>query len=219
MTSVKEFNRIEFFHPICQCYGRKSKVDLRVSKKVKNNIQNIINRIRAKDPSGMSDLYDLYAGPLYGVISRIIDDHDLANDVLQETFVKIWSKFDQYDEDKAQLFTWMYQIARFTAIDQLRKSTNNRTAEIQEAELDVSLNSKMNIDTIDVNSELGQLEEKYRSVVYALFFEGYSQREWSKESGLPLGTIKTRLRIGLRELRKVYDKGIFVLVILIMKML
>ena len=190
-----------------------------MSKKVKNSIQNIINRIRAKDPSGMSDLYDLYAGPLYGVISRIIDDHDLANDVLQETFVKIWSKFDQYDEDKAQLFTWMYQIARFTAIDQLRKSTNNRTAEIQEAELDVSLNSKMNIDTIDVNSELGQLEEKYRSVVYALFFEGYSQREWSKESGLPLGTIKTRLRIGLRELRKVYDKGIFVLVILIMKML
>ena len=186
---------------------------------MEKNIQNIIDRLRAKDPSGMSDLYDMYAGPLFGVITRIVSDQVMANDVLQETFVKIWSKIDQYDESKAQLFTWMYQIARFTAIDQVRKNEKNRTSEIQESEFNVSLHTMMNVDAIDVNSKLGQLEEKYRSVLYALFFEGYSQREWSEESGLPLGTIKTRLRIGLRELRKVYELGVMVLVVLLMRML
>lgn len=182
---------------------------------MKKNLRHIIQLLRNKDQRGMDALYDLYAGPLYGVISRIVEDKELANDALQDSFVKVWKNFDKYDENKAQLFTWMYRIARNTALDYQKEIVKYRSSEIQKVENDVSYSSMINVESIDIEPQIDNLPEKYRSVLYALFFKGYSQREWSKESGLPLGTIKTRLRIGLRELRKVYDKGMLLLMLLI----
>lgn len=164
----------------------------------------------------MTDLYERFAGPLYGVILRIVTDEAMANDVLQDTFVKIWKNIDQYEESRSQLFTWMYQIARNAALDGKRSMVRHRSEEVQIAETVVSHNTMVNVDTINIASQLNALPEKYRSVVDALFFQGYSQREWSQESGLPLGTIKTRLRIALRELRVVYDKGVILFIFFIL---
>lgn len=194
-------------------------MDLRHQKIVKENLQHIVKSIRNHEPQGMTDLYERFAGPLYGIILRIVTDEAMANDVLQDTFVKIWKNIDQYEESRSQLFTWMYQIARNAALDCKKSMVKHRAEEIQIAETVVSHNTMVNVDTINITSQLNTLPEKYRSVVDALFFQGYSQREWSQKSGLPLGTIKTRLRIALRELRVVYDKGVILFILFILDIL
>jgi len=73
----------------------------------------------------------------------------------------------------------------------------------------------MNEDAIDIREKLNNIESKYKEVIDALFFQGYSQREWSKVSGTPLGTIKSRLRVGMRMLKEIYDKGVLLFLILI----
>jgi len=163
----------------------------------------------------MSQLYDRYSSPLYGVIRRIVNDDEIAQDALQDAFVKIWKNFNKYDENKSQLFTWMYAIARNTALDHQRKINKSYTDDIQKQVDNVLLSTSMNEDAIDIREKLNNIESKYKEVIDALFFQGYSQREWSKESGTPLGTIKSRLRVGMRMLKEIYDKGVLLFLILI----
>jgi len=168
-----------------------------------------IKSLKADNQQAMSDLYDRYAGPLYGVIARICTDEAAAKDALQDTFVKVWTSRHSYDEDKAKLFTWMYTIARRTALDHLRRSTTHNTTGTKDLENSVAQSVRANLDTMDVHDKVHRLDAKYRDVLYALFFNGYTQREWSKESGLPLGTVKSRLRIGIRQLRHLYLDHVF----------
>ena len=163
----------------------------------------------------MSQLYDRYSSPLYGVIRRIVNDDEIAQDALQDAFVKIWKNFNNYDENKSQLFTWMYAIARNTALDHQRKINKSYTDDIQKQVDNVLLSTSMNEDAMDIREKLNNIESKYKEVIDALFFQGYSQREWSKESGTPLGTIKSRLRVGMRMLKEIYDKGVLLFLILI----
>lgn len=175
---------------------------------MKKNEKDIIQLLRSHDNLGMSMVYDKYSTPLYGVIRRIVNDDSLAQDALQETFLKVWQKISSYDGSKSQLFTWIYAIARNTALDYQRKIVKTQSSEIQNAVDDVLLTTGLNEDTIDLKENINTLEPKYKDVIDALFFQGYSQREWSKESGVPLGTIKSRLRVGMRMLKEIYDKGV-----------
>lgn len=162
----------------------------------------------------MAVLYDRYSSPLYGVILRICRDDAMAQDALQNTFVKIWRHRSSFDPTKAKLFTWMYTIARRAALDAVTRGEQNRTEDVLELR-DLVADSVIPIDTLDVHSKLSRIEPKYREVIEALFFEGYSQREWSEQSGLPLGTVKSRLRIGLRELRKNFiEKIVYTFILL-----
>lgn len=190
-------------------------MDLDERKKVKKEEKYIIQLLRSNSEQGMSLLYDQYSGPLYGIIRRIVNDDNLAEDALQETFVKVWNKFDRFDENKSKLFTWIYAIARNTALDFQRKIVKNQSSDIQKAVDNVLLSTTMNENAIDIQENINTLEDKYREVIEALFFKGYSQREWSKESGTPLGTIKSRLRVGMRILKDIYDKGVLLLFMII----
>ena len=155
----------------------------------------------------MNLLYENYADSLYGVILKVITDEDLAQDVLQETFIKVWKKGKTYDSSKSKLFTWLYRIAYNSAIDKVRSTSKKERKEIQ---IDTSnvykLTSKaLNQDVMDIQKHLETIDEKYQTVINALFFEGMTQQEASDELDIPLGTIKSRLKIGLRELKKIYD--------------
>lgn len=163
----------------------------------------------------MSQIYDRYAGPLYGVINRICPQEEVAKDALQDTFVKIWNNRSQYDQSKAKLFTWMYTIARRTALDHLRRMQKIDTTGVQIIENHVSQSVRANLDTMDIHDNVDSLEPKYRDVLYALFFNGYTQREWSDESGLPLGTVKSRLRIAMRQLRSMYLEKAFIIYLIL----
>lgn len=179
----------------------------------------IIQLLKNKDEEGMTLLYNNYGETLYGIAFKVTKNEELAQDVLQESLVKIWKKIHTYDEDKSKLFTWLFRITRNTAIDKIR-STSLKTD--QEIQIDSSNVYNVGIDTVkpeflDVKDHLDTLEEKYKIVLEALFFQGMTQQEASEELDIPLGTIKSRLKIGLRELRKIYGPTLAVLLYVMMQ--
>ena len=169
--------------------------------------QKIIDLLKDGDKRALDLLYENYSSSLYGVILNITINEEIAEDALQETFIKVWKNAHKYDSSKAKLFTWLFRIARNTAIDKLRSFNNRYQKEIQIDNSNVYIlpTSNLNQDVMDIKEHVGRLEEKYQIVLDALFFQGMTQQEASDELDIPLGTIKSRLKIGLRELKKVYD--------------
>ncbi|MBU2994990.1 RNA polymerase sigma factor [Cellulophaga baltica] len=176
----------------------------------------IVELLQERNEKAISLLYENYSDTLYGVAFKVVKDEAIAQDVLQESFVKIWKKADTYDPKKAKLFTWLFRITRNTAIDKLRSAKKKTEKEIQ---IDVSDVYKLGIDgvdpdCIDMKENLDKIDLKYKTVLEALFFEGMTQQEASDELDIPLGTIKSRLKIGLRELRKIYVEPIILLILI-----
>jgi RNA polymerase sigma-70 factor (ECF subfamily) len=167
----------------------------------------IVSLLEKGDKKAMTLLYENYADSLYGVIKKVISDDDTAQDVLQESFIKIWRYAKKYDSSKAKLFTWLYRIAYNTAIDKIRSFKNKKDKEVQIETSSVYkiTSNELNQDVLDIKKHLKTLDEKYQIVINALFFEGMTQQEASEELSIPLGTIKSRLKIGLRELKKIYN--------------
>ncbi len=169
--------------------------------------QKIISYLSEGNKKALNLLYEYYSGSLYGVILKVTNNEELAEDALQETFIKVWKNAGKYDASKARLFPWLYRLARNTAIDKLRSFNNRYHKEVQIDKSDVYILPTLNInqDVMDIKKHLGNLDEKYKIVIEALYFEGLTQQEASEELDIPLGTVKSRLKIGLRELRKVYN--------------
>jgi len=178
--------------------------------------KHIVELLQERNEKAISLLYEHYGDTLYGVAKKVVRDEELAQDVLQESFIKIWKKSDSYDATKAKLFTWLFRITRNTAIDKLRSVNTKSEKEIQ---MDVSDVYNLGVDSIkpelmDVRENLGQIEDKYQIVLEALFFHGMTQQEASDELDIPLGTIKSRLKIGLRELKKIYGSSMVLAILL-----
>ncbi|MEZ4854893.1 MAG: sigma-70 family RNA polymerase sigma factor [Gelidibacter sp.] len=169
--------------------------------------QQIVQLLENGDKAAINLLYENYADSLYGVILKITNNEELAQDALQESFVKIWKNAQKYDSKKAKLFTWLYRIARNTAIDKLRSFNNrfHKEVQIEKSNVYILPTASLNQDVIDLRAHVGRLDEKYQIVLNALFFEGMTQQEASDELDIPLGTIKSRLKIGLRELKTLFN--------------
>lgn len=168
--------------------------------------KHIVELLQERNEKAISLLYDHYGDTLYGVALKVVRNEELAQDVVQESFVKIWKKSDSYDSTKAKLFTWLFRVTRNTAIDKLRSVNTKTDKEIQMDVSDVyNLGTEStNPEIMDIRDNLEKIEPKYQIVLEALFFEGMTQQEASDELDIPLGTIKSRLKIGLRELKKIY---------------
>ena len=179
--------------------------------------RHIVELLQEQNEKAISLLYENYGDTLYGVAFKVVKNEELAQDVLQESFVKIWKKGSSYDSTKAKLFTWLFRITRNTAIDKLRSLSTKSDKEIQ---IDVSDVYNLGIESIrpefmDIRQNLDKIEPKYQIVLDALFFQGMTQQEASEELDIPLGTIKSRLKIGLRELKKIYGNGVLFIPLLI----
>ena len=179
--------------------------------------KHIVELLREGNEKAISLLYEHYGDTLYGVALKVVQNEAMAQDVMQESFVKIWKKAHTYDASKAKLFTWLFRITRNTAIDKLRSVSTKSDKEIQ---IDVSDVYTIGVEGVrpeflDMEKQLEKIEPKYREVLEALFFDGMTQQEASEELDIPLGTIKSRLKIGLRELRKIYGPAVMILNILI----
>ena len=178
--------------------------------------KHIVELLQERNEKAISLLYEHYGDTLYGVAYKVVRDEEMAQDVLQESFVKIWKNSDSYDATKAKLFTWLFRITRNTAIDKLRSISTKSEKEIQ---IDVSNVYNIGIQStrpelLDVRENLDKIDEKYQVVLDALFFQGMTQQEASEELDIPLGTIKSRLKIGLRELKKLYGTTMALLVLI-----
>lgn len=167
--------------------------------------QTLVARLHAGDKTVIADLYDAYSATLYGVVTKILRDEEEANDVLQEAFVSIWKYGKSFDAGRSSLFTWMLNIARNKAIDKLR--AKKRKGEIQNVGDNVYLfetgnSTEHNTDTIGLTEMVDELDEEKRVLIDMAYFGGYTQQELAEKLEVPLGTVKTRMRAAMKELRK-----------------
>ena len=169
-----------------------------------------MSALKNREKIAVEALYDMYSSSLFGVISRIITDTATAEDVLQETFVKIWHSFSSYSTEKGRLFTWMVNIARHLAIDKLRSKDFKNQNKNQELEnnvtfIDEKRNTVYNPELLGIKDLVEKLKPEQKSILELVYFKGYTHVEAADELGIPLGTIKTRLRMAIVQLRKNFN--------------
>ncbi|MFA7275023.1 MAG: sigma-70 family RNA polymerase sigma factor [Crocinitomicaceae bacterium] len=164
----------------------------------------MVDRLKKREEAAMGEVYDRFASAMYGVASKIVRSDEVAQDVVQDSFVKIWKKVESYDSTKGTFFTWMLNITRNTAIDFLRKTKKENPASIQDLENSVHVSdvAAQNIDTIGIAALVDNLNEDQRILIEYIYFKGFTQQEVSDELGIPLGTVKTRIRAAVQELKK-----------------
>lgn len=155
-------------------------------------------------------LYKQYAGVLYGVINKVVYDEHTAQDVLQDVFVKIWSNIDKYDATKGRVYTWMINIARNAAIDKLRSKGEIMKGKIQTGEEIVNnlagrMKTEQATDTIGLRKMVADLKPEYETIISLAYFKGYTLDEISKTLNIPLGTVKTRMRHAVQQLRAIFN--------------
>ena len=165
--------------------------------------------LKANDKAAFEYLYDNYAAGLYGIICRIVRDDDKADDVMQDSFIKIWKNIASYDAGKGTLFTWLLNVARHTAIDRSRTDSkfdhHMNWDLVAENDLMPSSTIQSDASTLDLREIVDKLRPEKRQLIQMLYFEGYTHEEASEYLCLPLGTVKYRVRKALSELRQVYD--------------
>ncbi|MCE2496482.1 MAG: sigma-70 family RNA polymerase sigma factor [Flavobacteriales bacterium] len=160
-----------------------------------------------RDESVVAELYDAFSGNLYGLMCKMVHDEALAADLLQEGFVKIWKYGAKYDPKHGSLFTWMMNICRNGTIDHLRsKKRRNEIHDLSENVYSSEAGNQItqNTDTLDLREKVAQLEPDLRNLIELAYFGGFTQKEISENLDLPLGTVKTRMRKGMKELRAIF---------------
>ncbi len=164
----------------------------------------LVEKLKAHDEQGFSYLYDHYSKALFGLIYGIIPHAETAEDVLQEVFLKIWQNIRSYDTSKGRLYTWMLNIARNGAIDRTRsKDFNKQSKTVDLSETVYNKESgKLSMDDVGLQKVLQQLPEDNRRLLQLAYFQGYTQEEIAGMLGIPLGTVKTRIRNTIIQLRK-----------------
>lgn len=173
--------------------------------KTKYSEQELVGLLKEQNNDAFNYLYDHYSGALFTIINQIVSDKDTASDVLQEVFVNIWRKIGTYDETKGRLFTWMLNIARNAAIDKVRSKgyrDNQRTQPIAEGEnAGMTMSSNPVVNDVGLKKVLTTLNEEYRKLIDLSYFQGFTHEEIAKMLGIPLGTVKTRIRSAISQLR------------------
>ena len=166
----------------------------------------LLARIAERDPAAIAALYDRHARMLYSLIVRVLRDRAEAEDVLQDVFVRAWTRVETYNRDLGSPLAWLIRIARNRAIDRLRaRDVRERSAEhvpkpepVESPERSASLSERQHA----VQRALDVLTPEQRQLIESAYFRGLSQSELAAEFGLPLGTVKTRIRTGMHALRR-----------------
>ncbi|QMW03169.1 RNA polymerase sigma factor [Spirosoma foliorum] len=170
---------------------------------------NLVRDLQAKLPGAYNSLYDAYSPALFGVLLRMVKDHDRAEDLLQDTFIRVWSTIDRYDASQGRLFTWLLTITKNIALDDLRAQKTKAMAakyisERSDGMISPTFTGGMLYQTLTAN-----LAPKYRQVIDLLYFRDYKLQEVADELKIPLGTVKTRYRMALQQLKKTYKQDIY----------
>jgi RNA polymerase sigma-70 factor, ECF subfamily len=175
----------------------------------------LLHRIAARDDSALAALYDRHSRLAYSLIMRIVRSAADAEEILQETFVRVWTRADTYDPRLGVPAAWLTRIARNRAIDRIRArrvreaisvtpaTRDDGSVAVPEPETLITPEHEL-LETMTsraVGSALAHLPATQRQLIEAAFFEGYTHHELAALFGVPLGTVKTRIRTGLAALR------------------
>lgn len=171
-------------------------------------LENLISQFQKKDTKAFGKLYEMYAVNICGVINTIVRDEARAEEICQDVFVKVWDHADRYDSSKGRFFTWLLNIARNAAIDELRSKTHKQEKLNLSIDFFVDIMERPEDDEKGGNDEAGlkkmlsTLKKKCVELIELLYFKGYSQKEASSTLEIPVGTVKTRIRSCISQLRK-----------------
>ncbi|MEO7983050.1 MAG: sigma-70 family RNA polymerase sigma factor [Bacteroidota bacterium] len=164
----------------------------------------LVALLQTRSDKAFAYLYDNYSAAMYGIINSIVTDKEIANDVLQNVFVNIWRKIESYDTSKGRLFTWMLNIARNASIDEVRSKGFRDSQKNQSLNEDVDYQGAVTApatDDVGLKKVLSKLKGDLRILVDMSYFQGFTHEEISKALNIPLGTVKTRIRSALIQLR------------------
>ena len=167
----------------------------------------LVSMLCNKEEKGMHILYEYYSAAMFGIVVRIVKSDQVAEDVLQDSFIKIWENIERYDPSKGRLFTWVLKVTRNLALDyfkskQYQNSLRNFPGEIMQFVVDSKHNTQVNTDTIGVQDILGKLKPDYKKIIDMAYFGGYTQVEIATALSIPLGTVKTSTRSAMNQLRQ-----------------
>jgi RNA polymerase sigma factor (sigma-70 family) len=174
------------------------------------NEKKLVNGLKNGGKQYVEELYKLYAPSLMGIIINIVKYDEIAEDVLQDTFLKIWKSIAQYDSSKGRLFTWMANLAKNTAIDQLKTKHSKNSSKTDDINNTVDLDYKnpihFNTDIIGMQQLIFNLKPDQEKILNMVYFKGYTHAEVAEQLNIPLGTIKTKIRLSIIELRKYFEE-------------
>ena len=172
--------------------------------------EEIIALLQARDIRGIDILYDQYSNYIFGFIYKIVQSQEVAEIVLQDTYMKVWDKIATYSRVKGKLITWMINIAKNTAVDMTRSKNYKQTLKLISLDHIPATSNTMNMDikmeNIDVRDIVGKLENKYQVIIELLYFKGFTHIEVAKELGIPLGTVKGRVRKAFKDIRIIFER-------------
>jgi len=177
--------------------------------------QELLERIVSKDCAALAALYDRFSKLLYGIILAVVRDTDDAEDILQDVFVQIWKNAGSYQPELGAPKTWLVRMAHNRAVDLLRsKRYKQKKSEVQGTATDhenIPLDSHIenttwkqtihNEQSVHISAALAQLPPEQHRLIELAFLQGYTHQEIARDTGIPLGTVKTRIRSGMQALR------------------
>jgi len=173
---------------------------------------NLLHAIALRDEQALASLYDRYRLILFGLLIRILNSREEAEDVLQEVFLQVWRRAADFDERRGRAFTWLITLARSRAIDRLRQLGSRERLALSAIDFVDDLASSPVRDALRseqrqiVAGALAELSEEQRRALTLAYFEGLTQTEIAARLSSPLGTVKTRMRSGMIKLRELLSQ-------------
>ncbi|MEH7884176.1 sigma-70 family RNA polymerase sigma factor [Bacillus sp. JJ1609] len=164
--------------------------------------------IQAKNKEALETLYDRYEKILFSFLYKMTQDYDLAEEALQEVFLKIWKGTGEYDESKGKFTSWLFTMARNSAIDIIRKKKVKPSVPIDDInhmvsdDQSVEEKAEWHEEKVRVQEAVSKLSDDQRGMIQLMYFKGYTQQKISEDYNIPLGTVKSRIRLALKNLKK-----------------
>ncbi|GAA0873274.1 sigma-70 family RNA polymerase sigma factor [Gangjinia marincola] len=166
----------------------------------------LITQLQDKNEKAFRRIYEMYSENVLGIIQTIVRDAELAEEVMQDVFIKVWNNATSYDASKGRFFTWILNIARNAAIDKTRSKAYKNKKQNHQASFFVDILEAKDsfvakVDAIGIKKYIGKLKPVCKEIIELIFFKGYTHKETAEALTMPLGTVKTRNRNCIKELR------------------
>ncbi|WP_223701610.1 RNA polymerase sigma factor [Sutcliffiella deserti] len=169
----------------------------------------LYERIRSKDKEALEELYDRYEKVLYSFLIKVTGDEEIAEEAIQDVFMKLWQgSTGSYDSTKGKFSSWLFTVARNKALDIIRKKARAKSISIDEVEPFLSSDDSPEQQTEwkeeqeKIRKAVSTLSDEQKKMVHYMYFKGYTQQKIAELTGTPLGTVKGRLRLALKKLKR-----------------
>ncbi|MGK7873738.1 MAG: sigma-70 family RNA polymerase sigma factor [Xenococcaceae cyanobacterium] len=175
----------------------------------------LIRRIAQQDQAALSELYDLYARVMYSVTFKMLGSVEEAEEVVLDVFSQVWRTAITYNPKRGRVDSWLFMLTRSRALDRLRSTrrqskavnVSKEAAQVQSSSSGATPQENLLIQERRerVMAALAQIPEEQRLVIELAYYQGMTQTEIAAQTGVSLGTVKTRIRLGLSKLRRILD--------------